>query len=125
MAGAVRFPILFTGVNKALAAFGLTQQSSWVDVSDTEVVAHMGWAFHAVIQRSSIASVSEDTDRIIGWGVHGWRGDWLVNGSSKNVVRIEIDPPGTARSIGFTVNLKRLRVSVVDPVAFQRSLAAT
>lgn len=122
MAGTVRFPILFTGINKAMVVLGVTQANSWVDVSETEMVVHLGWAFHSSVPRDAIRSVTDDTDRVWGWGAHGWRGSWLVNGSSQNIVRVEIDPPARARAVGFPVSLKRLRVSVADPAAFRQAI---
>jgi hypothetical protein len=59
--------------------------------------------------------VAVDPQRVGSWGVHGWRGRWLVNGSSENVVRIELDPPARARVLGFPVRLTQLRVSIVRP----------
>ena len=50
-------------------------------------------------------------------GVHGWRGNWLVNGSTTGIVSILLDPPGRALAVGFPVKLRQLRVSVEDPSA--------
>jgi hypothetical protein len=47
--------------------------------------------------------VENDTlhhDRVTRWGVHGWRGRWAVNGSSKGMVELTIDPPVRARVTG-------------------------
>ena len=52
---------------------------------------------HAEIPRDHIASFSPGRGMVLGWGVHGWRGRWLVNGSSKGLVRLEIDPAVRAR----------------------------
>lgn len=56
-------------------------------------------------------------------GVHGWRGRWLVNGSRRGLVTIEIEPPARARVIGFPVRLRRLDVSVDEPEALVASLS--
>lgn len=110
-----RFPILYTGANRAMTVLGLRRENSFVDVSASEVSVRMGWAFRATVPRSSIATAALDTDRVSGWGAHGWGGRWLVNGSSSNIVRIEIEPEARGRTAGFSVRLRTLRVSVEDP----------
>jgi hypothetical protein len=119
----VRFPIRFTGpVRRVLAAFGLNRATSYVDVSPTEVTVRMGWGFRAVLPRSSVRSVDEDHGRVWGWGAHGWRGVWLVNGSSEGIVRVDVDPPGRARVLGVAVRVVALRVAVEDPAGLVRAL---
>jgi hypothetical protein len=118
-----RFPIRFTGANHAMAVLGLTPGNSRVDVFEQRVEVRMGWAFRATIERSSIQSVSDDHDRVTGWGAHGWRGVWLVNGSSSGIVRIELEPPGSAKVCGVPVELRVLRVSVEDPAGLRECLA--
>jgi hypothetical protein len=49
--------------------------------------------------------------------VHGFRGRWLVNGSSKGVVELTIDPPVKAKIVGVSTTLRTLLVSVTDPEA--------
>jgi hypothetical protein len=120
----VRFPIRFTGLNRAMVVLGLTRRRSYVDVTPTDLWVRMGWAFRATLPRRSVRSVSDDHARVWGWGVHGWRGEWLVNGSSSGIVRLELDPPGRARVIGFPVRLRRLRVAVEDPAGLRAALDA-
>jgi hypothetical protein len=121
--GTERFPIRFTGANKAMAVLGLTRGNSYVDVSATDVVVRLGWAFRATVSRSTVQSVAPDHGRVWGWGAHGWNGRWLVNGSSSGLVRIELEPVGRARVAGFPVTLRELRVSVDDPAGLERALA--
>lgn len=78
-----RFPIRFTGANRAMAVIGLLPGSCSVEVTDEAVAVRMGWAFRASIPRSSIRAVRDDHDRVGGWGAHGWRGTWLVNGPTR------------------------------------------
>ena len=59
-----RFPIRYTGANHAMAVLGLTLGNSHVDVTEDRVEVRMGWAFRAMIERSSIQSVSDDHDRV-------------------------------------------------------------
>ncbi len=110
-----RFPILFTGLNKAMVGLGLLPGQCWVEVDEDEVAVRMGWAFRATIPRSSIWAVELTDRRVFAWGVHGWQGQWLVNGSSRNLVAIEIDPVARARVLGVPTRVLQLRVSVVDP----------
>jgi hypothetical protein len=94
---------------------GITRQRCYVDVGADTLRVKMGWAFAAEIPRASVRSATHDHDRVLGWGVHGWRGKWLVNGSSSGIVRIEIDPPQRGRVLMFPIRLGVLRVSVDQP----------
>lgn len=107
-----------------MVVLGLAQRNSYVDVTENDAVVRMGWAFRATIPRSAIRSVTPDIGRVLGWGVHGWRGEWLVNGSSSGIVRVEIEPAARARVTGIAVKLRVLRVSVDDPEGLQVALSA-
>ena len=107
-----RFPILFSGLSKAMLLLGLAPRWCWVDLDAHRLTVHMSWAFRAVIERGSIRFVGNHDGRILGWGVHGFRGRWLVNGSSKGLVRITIDPPQRAHVLGVPVALRELMVSI-------------
>jgi hypothetical protein len=112
-----RFPIRFTGVHRALSALGLTPRGSWVEVDEEALRVRMGWAFRLDVPRSHVQSARPDTGPVRAWGVHGWRGRWLVNGSSSGIVRIDLAPPGRARVLPwpFAAAVRELRVSVEDP----------
>jgi hypothetical protein len=56
---------------------------------------------------------------------HGWRGRWLVNGSSKDIVELTIDPPVRAYVMGAPIDLRTLYVSVTDPQALIAACAPT
>ena len=101
---------------------GIRPGSSYVEVESDAVNVHMGPAFRARFPVDAVRSVVADDQPVRGWGVHGWRGRWLVNGSSENLVRVELDPPARARMLGFPVRLRQLRVSVVDPDGLIRAL---
>jgi len=123
--GGQRFPIRFTGANRAMRFIGITASGSYVTIDDEIVHVRMGWAFVASIQRSSVRSAVADHGPVGGWGVHGWNGRWLVNGSSSGLVRIEIDPDGQGRLlVGWPVRLRVLRVSVDDPDGLVAALDA-
>jgi hypothetical protein len=86
-----------------------------VDVTDTDVVVHMGWWFAATFPRSSITGVVRRPGSVISRGVHGWSGRWLVNGAGAGLVVVTIDPPASARVTGVPVRLRELTVSAQDP----------
>jgi hypothetical protein len=99
-----------------LGALGLGRRWSRVELSDAELWVRMGWGFRARIPRRSIASVERiDRLRLLGWGVHGWGGRWLVNGSMKELIAIQIDPRQPGRVLGVPVRLRTIYVSLVDP----------
>lgn len=91
-------------------------------MSATELAVVMGWGFRVAIPRAAIALAEATDDRVWGWGVHGWKGRWLVNGSSKGLVRIEIDPPAPSRVCGFRIGLRELTVSVDERERFLGAL---
>ncbi|HEX4984197.1 MAG TPA: hypothetical protein VFV63_21010, partial [Ilumatobacteraceae bacterium] len=72
--------------------------------------------------RPAIRSVKPWTGRVWGWGVHGWRGRWLVNGSSHGIVVVGIDPPAKARVLGVPVRLRELAISLEDPAGFAAAI---
>jgi hypothetical protein len=82
-----------------------------------------GWGFQADIPLASITKAEPNNDRVTSWGAHGWRGRWLVNGSSKGIVELTIDPPARASTIGVPIKLRSLCVSVTDPDALIAAVA--
>lgn len=106
-----------------MAVLGITARWSYVDVGPDEIDVRMSWAFRATFERSSIESVSDDHDRVLGWGAHGWRGQWLVNGSSSGIVRVVLDTESRARVVGIPVRLRVLRIALVDPEGFRIAIA--
>ena len=112
---ATRFPIRFTGLNRTMRIVGLAPSGSWVELDDERLRVRMGWAFKLDAARGSIRDARLDDDRVWSWGVHGWRGRWLVNGSSSGMVRIDFAPPVRARTGPIPITVRELRVSVDDP----------
>jgi hypothetical protein len=95
---------------------GLGPNRAVVRVGDNNLHVEMGWAFKTDIPLASITDASRGGQRfVVELGVHGRRGDWLVNGSSNNIVELAIDPPVRARAALRKVELSTLRVSVSDP----------
>ncbi|MBE1552129.1 hypothetical protein GGC64_006216 [Mycobacterium sp. OAS707] len=97
---------------------GLGPKASTVAVSGANLQVKMGWAFDATIPLASIASAQPSTRRVFGWGVHGSpRRGWLVNGSSRGLVDLVIEPPVPAQGVRMSIELRKLTVSVDDPDA--------
>jgi hypothetical protein len=110
------FAIRYSGINRPLLRLlGLGPRRSRVEVDDDDVTVRMGWAFSTRFPRTAVRSARRDTGAVWGWGVHGWRGTWLVNGSSRGLVRLALEPPQRARTLGLPLRLRVLRVSVDDP----------
>jgi hypothetical protein len=113
-----------------LGGLGLGRRWSHVTVDprggDTRrgaVVIRMGWGFSAEIPLDRIVAARLADRPFIGWGVHGWRGRWLVNGSLQGVVEIGIDPPVRGWLAFVPLRLRTVYVSLADPDAFLAALA--
>ncbi|MEX1007127.1 MAG: hypothetical protein WD271_04710 [Acidimicrobiia bacterium] len=117
MAMPARFPIRFTWANRAMVLLGIVPDHCRVEVDEGELRVRMAWAFRLDVPRANVRAAAHDDRRVWAWGVHGWRGTWLVNGSSSGLVRIELDPAGHGRVTGFPVRVRVLLVSVEDPDA--------
>jgi hypothetical protein len=97
---------------------GMGPKSSTVEISDSDLHVKMGWAFDATIPLASIVSAKPSTRRPLSKGVHGTPGrGWLVNGSSKGLVELVIEPAVPAKAVGMSIDLRKLTVSVDDPEA--------
>jgi hypothetical protein len=77
------------------------------------------------LPRTAITSARPDDSRVYGWGAHtSFRGRWLVNTSSRGLVRLTIDPPARGHCTGVPVTVRDLRISLADPEAFLTELGA-
>ena len=112
------FPIEFSNASWIYTLIGLGPAVSHIHITGEVVEIRMGWAFRCTVARISITEAVGDHSRVWGWGVHGWKGRWLVNGSSRNIVRLTISPAARASVCLVPVNLRELRVSVTNPEAF-------
>jgi hypothetical protein len=119
----IRFPIRFTGLSRAMWLMGLTPRTSWVEVGDGRLRVRMGWGFWLDAPLETVRSAELDGRRVWNWGVHGWRGRWLVNGSSSGIVRIRLDPACRAKPLRIPISVRELRVSVEDPAGLVAALA--
>jgi hypothetical protein len=110
-----RFPIRFTGASELMGLVGMPRSRCYVDVDDTRVHVRMGMWFELDTERTIVRSAAPDHDRVLAWGVHGWGGRWLVNGSSSGIVRLTLDPSARAWMGPVPLRVSVLRVSVEDP----------
>jgi hypothetical protein len=103
---------------------GMGPKQSAVRIEDDTLHVKFGWGFRTAVPLSSITKAEENHDRVYSWGAHGWRGRWLVNGSSKGIVELTIDPATTAHVLGVPVKLSTLWVSVTEPEALIEACTA-
>lgn len=125
MAMYTRFAIRYDGWFRILAtALGIGPGVSRVEVGPDGLRVRMGWAFQARIDRAAITGAAPYTGAIGGIGVHGLGGVYLVNGSTRGLVRIDLTTTRRhqARCTGFPVKLLTLIVSLEDPEGFQEAL---
>src|SRR5450759_70117 len=94
---------------------GLGPKQSCVQVGQDSMTVTMGWGFRATIPRQNVRAIMPDGGSVWGWGVHGWRGTWLVNGSSAGLVRLELEPGVQAWVMGVPMRLHTLRLSLIAP----------
>ena len=94
-----------------------------VELTADTLRVQLGRAWHADVPRGSIKAAARDPLRTISVGAHGWRGDWLVNTSTRGLVVLTIDPPARASCLGYPIRLRKLHVSLADPDAFLAELA--
>ncbi|MGI8809696.1 MAG: hypothetical protein ACR2KK_18020 [Acidimicrobiales bacterium] len=123
MASARLFPLRYGLFRPLLSVLGIGPRFSGVEVEDQHLRVRMGWSFRADVPLNSVAAARPDHGFVGGIGVHGWRGEWLVNGAASGLVRIEIAPPARARVLGVPVRLRTLRVSVESPDELLAALA--
>src|SRR6185369_881606 len=88
-----------------------------------EVQVKMGCAFRSRVPRAAAFSVSASPVRPPAWGVPGFAGRWLVNGSRDGILEVRPDPPQRGYVMGIPVRLRELWVSVEDPTAVAAALA--
>jgi hypothetical protein len=105
-----------------LRVLGSGPGRSGIAVRDGDIAIEMGWSFSGRAPRRSVTSARLLQDTVVSRGVHGWRGDWLVNGAGDGLVEVLFDPPMRSHVAGVPVRVRRLRVSVDDPDGLARAL---
>jgi hypothetical protein len=118
-----RFPISFDSWYRVLSSLlVLPPSSAYVAVGREQVEVRMGWAFRSRFPRSAIASAAALDMRPLSRGVHGFGGRWLVNGSGRGILRIQLSPAQPAHVMGVPVRLRELLVSVSEPPVLAAAL---
>lgn len=98
---------------------------SYVEVDADEVRVRMGWGFRARFPKSAVTSTVENLNWTISRGVHGFGGRWLVNGSGRGILTINLVQPQRGYVAGIPVWLRQLMVSVVEPAALATALTSS
>ena len=96
-----------------LLGLGPARSGVWVGRDSVRVM--MGWGFRADIPRRAVLEIGPDDAPVGGIGIHGWGGRWLVNGSARGLVRLQVKPGVRAWVMGIPVQLRTLRLSLVVP----------
>lgn len=122
----MRIPIRFEPFYAALSSALLVSPSrSYIELGDTDVEVRMGWAFRARFPRAAVRAPVRLARRVLSRGVHGWRGEWLVNGAGDRLLVFDLEPVQRARVLGVPVRLRRLYLSVDDPDEVAQRLRRT
>jgi hypothetical protein len=127
MADPRRFPIRFNSFNGILfRGLLISPSNAAVELADDSIHVRLSWAFSARIPRHLIAGAGLGQPPTIPLtaGAHGWRGRWLVNGSSDGIVTMDLSEPVRAFVSGIPIRLKELSVSLEDPEGFLGALGA-
>lgn len=118
-----RFPIAYGTTMRVLGGvLRLGSSKAWIDIDPIAVEVRMGWAFQANFPSSAVRRATVSDRQFFSLGVHGRDGRWLVNGTMKGLVRIDLDPEQRARVLGRDVVLHTLDISVERPDEVLRAL---
>jgi hypothetical protein len=119
---ATSFPFRYGALRPLMSVMGLGPGLSGIELESDVLRVRMGWAFQASIPLAQITEVRPVEGPVGGIGVHGWRGRWLVNGTTTGLVAITVDPAVRVRAVGLPVHLRVLTLSVGDPAALVAAL---
>ena len=118
-----RFPIKFDKWYGYLStALFLPPSSSYVEITEEDVLVQMGWAFQCRFPRTAVSLTTVANESPLSRGVHGFAGRWLVNGSGQGIVNIHLTPAQRGYVMGFPVRMRHLMVSVAEPSALAAAL---
>jgi hypothetical protein len=121
-----RYPIRFNKLSSFLFRGVLIRPSRcFLELEADNIRAQMDWAFRASFPRSSIARAALGANgMILGLGVHGFAGRWLVNGSLDGLVSVHLRPEQRAFVLGVPIKLRELQLSMEEPEAFLAAVQA-
>ena len=119
-----RFSIRFDRWYRVLSSVVLMPPAStYVEVLDGQVEICMSWGFRARFPITAISKTSMLGKKPLSRGVHGWDGRWLVNGSGRDIVVLDLAPVQSAKVLGVAVQLRQLMVSLEDPDSFRKLIS--
>jgi hypothetical protein len=119
------FPIRYSRLSRwFMTPLRLGARHAKVELNEDDLRIRMGWAFRATIPRRSIRRAALQRDAVWAIGVHSDLRfkSWLVNGSTKGVVFLDLLPPARGRFGPFPIAIERLGLGLEDPDAFLRYL---
>jgi hypothetical protein len=94
-----------------------------VDVRPDVIEIDYGWAFHAVIPRSSIVAMRPEDGPVRRYGANRRGHLWTVAPDSVGLVRFSISPPAPGRLMRFLPGkIGDLRLAVADREGLLRAL---
>jgi hypothetical protein len=112
-----------TWLRPLFVALGMGPRHSRVTIADGRLEVTMGRVFRLRVPLASIRTAERATDVWWAIGVHtGFNGSWLVNGSPRGIVALDLDPAGTASCFGVKVRVRRLGLGLAEPKAFLAAL---
>ena len=106
-----------------LSILGLGPRFARVAFKERTLQVRFGYGFRAEVPYSAIYNARLEPGMISGIGVHGWRGNWLVNGSALGLVGFDVDQKVMARALGIPMLMLHLRMSLEEPGQFLRRLS--
>jgi hypothetical protein len=116
------FTFRYGALRPLMTGLGMGPGLSSIELDGDVLRVRMGWSFRTAIPTHQITDARTVEGPVGGIGVHGWRGRWLVNGTTTGLVAITVDPPVRARAVGLPVHLRVLTLSVEDPDALVAAL---
>jgi hypothetical protein len=123
---ATRYSIRFNKLARLLFWGVLIRSNAcFLELDAENIRVQMSWAFRARFPRSNVSRAALGVEgMILGLGVHGFAGRWLVNGSLDGLLTLQLAPEQRAFVLGFPVKLRELQLSLDDPDAFLASVRA-
>ena len=94
-----------------------------VEVDGEHIRVHVGPFFRCDIARTDIELVHVVKPSILaGFGVHHWKGVWLVNGRRGPAVELVLHTRAKGSMLGLPVGIRRLQLGVGDPATLAAEL---